>query len=301
VRPLLTSADGQGDVVHAGGAAAETACLQGDRARAPDRAGRFRGQLAPDHEADEGRAVQVARGAGLHDLPVTEDGHAVRDLEDLVQAVRDVDDRQALGAQVAQQRQERTDLRDRQRSRGLVQDQDARLRAQRARDLAELLLRHAERARGTVGVEGQAQAGQQLARAPSPRRPVDAPEQARRLVSQRHVLGDREVREQRRLLVDDRDAQRARLLGRQVGQLLAVERQRAGVGRVRAAQDADERRLAGAVLAHQGQHLGALHVERHVLQGAHAAERLAEPAHRQHGHGGVCRMGGRRARSRVRL
>ena len=51
---------------------------------------------------------------------------------------------------------------------------------------------------------------------------------------------------------------------------------RAGGGRLGAGEDLQERRLAGAVLAEQAEHLAGPHVERHVVERGDADEALAE-------------------------
>ena len=84
---------------------------------------------------------------------------------------------------------------------------------------------------------------------------VDAAEALERLRADEDVLGDAEVGKERRLLEDDRDPGRLRLLGVVEDRLLAVEQEPAGVGPVDAGEDLDERRLAGAVLADEPVHL----------------------------------------------
>ena len=55
--------------------------------------------------------------------------------------------------------------------------------------------------------------------------------------------------------------------------------ERAAVGRVDAAEDLDERRFAGAVLADERVHLAAVEVDRDVLERLYGAERLAGVVH----------------------
>ena len=112
---------------------------------------------------------------------------------------------------------------------------------------------------------------------------VDAAEPLERLRADEDVLGDAQVGEERRLLEDDRDPGRLRLLGVVEDRLLAVEQQPAGVGPVDAGEDLDERRLAGAVLADEAVHL------------AGVAARCRRPRAR-----GRRRSSSRRARGRAR-
>ena len=62
---------------------------------------------------------------------------------------------------------------------------------------------------------------------------------------------------------------------------LAVDLDLARVGRVVAGDDLDERRLAGAVLAEQGEDRAAGGVEVHPVEDLDAAERLADPVRAQ--------------------
>ena len=75
------------------------------------------------------------------------------------------------------------------------------------------------------------------------------------LVAEIDVLADRQVEQQRLLLEHHADAHAVRVGG--VGQpdRLAVEQDLARVGLVDAGEDAHQRRFAGAVLAHEADHL----------------------------------------------
>ena len=104
--------------------------------------------------------------------------------------------------------------------------------------------------------------------------PVDAAPGGERLPADEDVLLDREIGEQNRLLVDDRDPGVAGV-GRAVEEdLPAVHEDRAGVRRMDSGEDLDEGRLAGAVLAHESVYLAGEEVDRHVLERLHGAERL---------------------------
>ena len=100
---------------------------------------------------------------------------------------------------------------------------------------------------------------------------IDQHAQPGRLAAQQDVLGHREVRRQRQLLVDQPDAQPVGL-GR-VADLdrPAVHLDRAGVGPHDAAQHLDQRRLPRAVLAQQGVDLAGPQVEIDPGQRHHAA------------------------------
>ncbi len=83
-------------------------------------------------------------------------------------------------------------------------------------------------------------------------RAVEGAEPRVRLAADEHVLRDRQVGEQRGLLVDDGDAGSLSVAGAVEVDALAVEQELAAVAAVQPADDLDERRLAGAVLADEG-------------------------------------------------
>src|SRR6185503_2770939 len=84
-------------------------------------------------------------------------------------------------------------------------------RSQRARDLDHLALRHAEAAdrRARIDRGGiESEVGHQPRRAIVEPAPVDQAETVRWQLAEEDVLGDREVRDEVELLVDDADAER---------------------------------------------------------------------------------------------
>ena len=62
---------------------------------------------------------------------------------------------------------------------------------------------------------------------------------------------------------------------------LAGECDGPGIGRLRAGQDLQKRRLAGAILAEEGVDLGGAHFEVDGLERAHAGKGLGNPLHAQ--------------------
>ena len=99
-----------------------------------------------------------------------------------------------------------------------------------------------------------------------------------RVVAHDDVLRDAQVGEQRRLLVDHRDARVARVVRRVEVDRLAVDEHLAGVATDDAAEHLHERRLAGAVLADQRAHLARAQREVAVAQRVDGAVGLADVA-----------------------
>ena len=94
------------------------------------------------------------------------------------------------------------------------------------------------------------------------RRPSRCGASGARLERERDVLGDGQMRKQRRLLIDGGDAKRARRPGSSWPRP-AGHRQGARVGRNGAGHDFDQRRLPRAVLADERVNLAGVEIERH--------------------------------------
>ena len=150
------------------------------------------------------------------------------------------------------------------------------VREDRARDRDRLAL--AARERRDLGIDVgdvDAERVEVLARQAAHRAVVEHPE-ARVLALQEHVVEDGQAGHQREILVDGVDAERARVDDRFQLHGLAEDRDLAGVGPVEAREDLDERRLAGAVVADQAEHLALAQVQAHVAQRRDRAEALGD-------------------------
>ncbi len=99
---------------------------------------------------------------------------------------------------------------------------------------------------------------------------------AARFEAEGDVLGDGQVGEEGRLLVDRGDAEGAGADGVVVDDRLAEDFERALVGGVGAGDDLDERRFAGAVLADESVDLPGAEVERDTAEGLDAGEGLVD-------------------------
>ena len=107
-----------------------------------------------------------------------------------------------------------------------------------------------------------------------------ADEQPRaRFAADEHVLGDRHVGGEGEFLIDGDDAGALGVVGRGEGDRLAIELDLARIGAVRAGQNLEQRRLAGAVLAQKRMDFGLADFEMHVLERKHAGKALADPGH----------------------
>ncbi len=142
---------------------------------------------------------------------VAQDRDAIGDLEDLFHAVGDEEDRHALLAQGVHDAEEPLHLVRREGCGRLVHDQHAHVERDRLGDLDGLLLGEGQAAGRLADVEPHVEPGEDLARLAFHAPPVD--DLAAVTVADEDVLGDRQVREDHRLLVDGGDAEALRILG----------------------------------------------------------------------------------------
>nr|BFE70913.1 hypothetical protein GCM10020092_042140 [Actinoplanes digitatis] len=164
-------------------------------------------QLAADHAAHDAVLVDAVRldVQRLDRLAVAQDGDLVGDRLDLVQLVRDHDRGDAALAEAAQQVEQVPGVGLVQRGGRLVQDEQPDVLGERLGDLHELLLADADVLDQGVGVLLEADPRHQVQRHPVGGLPVDRAALAG-LVAEEDVLGDRHVRDEGELLVDDHDA-----------------------------------------------------------------------------------------------
>ena len=104
-------------------------------------------------------------------------------------------------------------------------------------------------------------------------------------IAEEQILGDREIGNDVRLLMNDPDSKRVGVGWRAKRLPDAARRKRPLVGSIDALEDANERRLAGAVLAHQGENLARGRCQRHVVERADHAETLRDAERGQSGRG----------------
>ncbi len=256
-------------------------------------------EVAADHHLDERALVEAGQGPRGHVGPVAQHGHGIAEMEDLAQAMRDVQARRALGAHAGHEREELGRLVFAQAARGLVEEDHARPGAGGGRDLQELALPRREVLDGPVHVEDEPHRVQDGLGAGPQGRPVHhraVPRQG----GQAQVLGHGEVAAEGRLLVHDRDAGGARIARAGEAHGSAVEQDLPLVRHVEAGQDLPERALARPVLAAEGMARSARDREGDLAQRDHAREALGDAielddgraAHRLRGHFGaapICR------------
>lgn len=134
---------------------------------------------------------------------------------------------------------------------------------------------------GLLGVEVDAEPLEEGGCRRRDRPVVDPAQGAARLAADEDVLGDREVGEERRLLVDDGDSGVPRVRGSVHDHGYAVQQHGPGVRPVDPGERLDQGRLAGAVLTREGVRLARVQREGDVAQRPYGSEGLAHPLQRE--------------------
>ncbi len=211
---------------------------------------------------------------------------------DLVEAVRDVDDRHARRGERAHLREQPLRLVRAERGGRLVEEEDRGGAAEGAGGRDELLVADREVAEQRRGIGRDPDPLEERPRALAHLLPVEKPDPGeRRLVAEIDVLGERQVRHQLELLPDHAQALLERVADRGEADGPPVEPELAGVGLEVAVEDADQRRLAGPVVADEPDDLARMDGDRHPPQRLDAAEALADSfgvdGRREAGHAAV--------------
>ena len=209
--------------------------------------------------------------------PVAQHADPIAMREDLGHAVADIDDADAARLELRDDPEQLAGLALGQRSGRLVEDQDRAVERQRLGDLDDLLLGDRQfpdqRLRIDLGERGKyaASAVAQRAIIHQPGAPA---------IGRRHrdVLGDRDVRAERDLLMHQPDAERMRPLRRGDLDGPAIDQDLAAIGPEDTVDNVHQRRLAGSVLAHQRMHLALAEREADTVERTHRAEILADIA-----------------------
>ena len=106
----------------------------------------------------------------------------------------------------------------------------------------------------------------------------------RRLAAEEDVGGHVLLLGQRQVLVDHLDAELAPLAGIERQDVLAVEFDRAGIGAIDAGDGLHQRRLAGAIVADEADHLARLDRQVDAMQHVDGAKALADALQGEKGH-----------------
>ena len=233
--------------------------------------------VVADHLAGQGPRVEGVDVVGADPATATQDGDPVGDREDLVHPVRDVEDAHAPAAHLGDHLEEPLDLLVRQHGRRLVEDQHATAlpALECGRDRHDGPLHRGRGGQRAVDVEVDVERREHPTGLDLLLLPEDpAAEAASEAAVEREVVLGAQLEDQAEVLVDE-----AQPVGHGPAHLEGDTVQ-LGVGvrvcRVVRREHLDERRLARAVLAHQGVDLARRDVDRDVVQRPRPGEGLRE-------------------------
>ena len=209
--------------------------------------------------------------------PVAQHGDAIGERHHLFDAVGDVDDADAFGGELADDAEQALALGGREGGGGLVHDEDAGVERQGLGDLDELLLAHAQAGGARLGVEVDAEAGEELCRAAttmarrSRKRPARSGSRPRKMLAATLSSGTR-LSSWWMMATPARSA--SRTLAKRTG--ASSIRISPSCGGEDAGEDLHQRRLAGAVLAHERVNLAGAEVEVDAVERGDAGEALGD-------------------------
>ncbi len=235
-------------------------------------AGLGRGQLRTDHQLGELLGGGGLRVGGADRGAAPDDGDVVGDLQHLAQLVRDEDDGQALGLELAQVVEECVHLLRHEHCGRLVEDEDLRAAVEDLEDLHALAVGDTEVLDEGVGTHPEAVRVRDLHDLLTGLG-ADA---VQLLAAENDVLQDGEVVGEHEVLVHHADAAGDGVAGRVEGDLLPVDGDGALVRLLHAVEDLHQSRLAGAVLTDQGMDRALADGDRDVLVGDDAGEALCD-------------------------
>ena len=246
------------------------------RGRPADRVGRAQIHLLAGHRFDQAILRQVGDRRG-DDVPrVAEHRHLLADFVNLLQMMRDEEERHALPLQLAHPDEQPLDLVAVELRGRLVEDDEAGAVRERAGDFDELARLDLEVAGAHVLGHRDVPLVENFARLAAQRAPADQAA-TRRLAVDQQVLADREVGNDGRMLIDAGDLSTP---GFPVGnrrRRLAGKTNLAAVGLAQAREDSDQRRLSSAVAADQRMRFARHDADTGLAQRKGRAVALADP------------------------
>ena len=166
----------------------------------------IKGHVAPDHQADQLFDVGLRHRAGAGEAAVLENGEAVAELENLVQAVGDIDNAHATVFKLAHHAVQAFHLAVAQRGGGFVHNDEPGVEGQRPGDLHHLLLGHAQAGDRGGRRNVQLQIVENDLRLLIDRLFVDDQITFTRLAPEKHVFRDGHVGQQVEFLIDGDNA-----------------------------------------------------------------------------------------------
>ena len=233
---------------------------------------------APDHHGRELLGGGIFRLDRADALALAQNGAAVGHGHDLLQLVRDEQDRLALGREPAHDLHQLADLLRGEHGGRLVEDEDLIVAVEHLEDLGALLHTDGDVLDARIRIDLQAVFFRQREHLFA-RLALLQEAMLRRLNAHDDIVQHREALDQLEVLVHHADAEAVGVVRVFDGDDLAVLADLALLGLIQAEQDGHERGLAGAVFAEQRMDLPLAQLERDVVIGHDAREALRDVQH----------------------
>ena len=233
---------------------------------------------APDHHGRKLLGGGIFRLDRADALALAQNGAAVGHGHDLLQLVRDEQDRLALGREPAHDLHQLADLLRGEHGGRLVEDEDLIVAVEHLEDLGALLHTDGDVLDARIRIDLQAVFFRQREHLFA-RLALLQEAMLRRLDAHDDIVQHREALDQLEVLVHHADAEAVGVVRVFDGDDLAVLADLALLGLIQAEQDGHERGLAGAVFAEQRMDLPLAQLERDVVIGHDAREALRDVQH----------------------
>ena len=224
------------------------------------------GQFPARHQRHQLLRGRLRSLAGRDRLPIAQHRNSVRDPREFFQTMGNVNDARTLAAEASHDSEEAFGFQLSERGSGFVEDQHTNIGTQSLGNLYQLLFRHAERAGFPFRVNIGPDSLQKFARRLHAGSPVDLPRQSPGFVHQSDVFSNRQVREDRRLLIDRRQTKGSRMMRGVVQNPLPAKEDGARIRFHRTGQDFDERALPRPVFAYKSVNFARTEIKRNAFQ-----------------------------------
>ena len=207
--------------------------------------------------------------------------HAIGDLVNLFQPMRNVNYTDASRLQLRDRLKESRRLVFGERGRGFIHYDEFGAERECSRNFNQLLLGYAQLTDRALWIQRMAKSFEQAFRLLVNLAPAHPSRKsaAHRMPAEKHILSDAQLRNEHEFLMDDVDAEIVSLVWGFDLDRLSLPEHLAPIGLIQPRDDLHERRLTGAVFADQGVNLAGPHLEADVVKHDDTAKRLGYVLH----------------------
>jgi hypothetical protein len=231
--------------------------------------------VAPHHALNNPGYINAIGGFVRHEVPVAQHCNIIADLQQFLQLVRNINNRDAVRFQFSDHAKEHFHFCRAERRGGFVHDQDAHILRQGFGDLYNLLLADTQVAHQGVGINVLFQPPHQFTRLLLFGLFINHAALCQ-LARQENVIHYAQVGAQVEFLVNDADAIAHRVQRAAQANFFAIEQHTAAGGLLHAGQDFHQGGFTRPVFAHQYIDLACIDIEGHLVERNCARENLGD-------------------------